>query len=356
MGESLASKRIAWIDNAKAFAIFFIVFGHIILNGPLCHYVNSFHVPFFFFLSGLTFSAKKAPKEFFVEKVKRILVPYWVFSLISIALYLLLGEYASKELGKTDSLLSLGQCIYGMFYGARGNGLMNWNRPLWFLPCLFFLLSISYIIKRFVFRNSEKKLLTVISFAVCLGGFTLMYRFGFFPELPFGMTQAASASPFFTLGILVRQFLSDPIKPISLRLIFKIPLGVFFIAVGAYVDRINSYGVGFSYNRFGIFWAYFVAAFSGIFGWCLLASLFRFKALEYVGKNTLSVLLMHKFPIIFYSFLPIPDAGGNVPISIALSVLTVLLCLAAGAVIEKILPAAIGKPRKKAISNDIKEQ
>ena len=356
MGESLASKRIAWIDNAKDFAIFFIVFGHIILNGPLCHYVNSFHVPFFFFLSGLTFSAKKAPKEFFVEKVKRILVPYWVFSLISIALYLLLGEYASKELGKTDSLLSLGQCIYGMFYGARGNGLMNWNRPLWFLPCLFFLLSISYIIKRFVFRNNEKKLLTVISFAVCLGGFTLMYRFGFFPELPFGMTQAASASPFFTLGILVRQFLSDPIKPISLRLIFKIPLGVFFIAVGAYVDRINSYGVGFSYNRFGIFWAYFVAAFSGIFGWCLLASLFRFKALEYVGKNTLSVLLMHKFPIIFYSFLPIPDAGGNVPISIALSVLTVLLCLAAGAVIEKILPAAIGKPRKKAISNDIKEQ
>ena len=356
MGESLASKRIAWIDNAKAFAIFFIVFGHIILNGPLCHYVNSFHVPFFFFLSGLTFSAKKAPKEFFVEKVKRILVPYWVFSLISIALYLLLGEYASKELGKTDSLLSLGQCIYGMFYGARGNGLMNWNRPLWFLPCLFFLLSISYIIKRFVFRNSEKKLLTVISFAVCLGGFTLMYRFGFFPELPFGMTQAASASPFFTLGILVRQFLSDPIKPISLRRIFKIPLGVFFIAVGAYVDRINSYGVGFSYNRFGIFWAYFVAAFSGIFGWCLLASLFRFKALEYVGKNTLSVLLMHKFPIIFYSFLPIPDAGGNVPISIALSVLTVLLCLAAGAVIEKILPAAIGKTRKKAISNDIKEQ
>lgn len=356
MGNSLTSKRIAWIDNAKAFAIFFIVLGHIILNGPLCHYVNSFHVPFFFFLSGLTFSAKKAPKEFFEEKVKRILVPYWIFSLISIALYLLLGEYASKELGKTEDLLTLGQCLYGMFYGARGNGLMNWNRPLWFLPCLFFLLSVSYIIKRFVFRNSEKKILTVISFAICVGGFILMYHFGFFPELPFGMTQAASASPFFTLGILVRQFLSDPIKPIRLRPIFKIPLCIIFIAVGAYVGKLNFYGVGFSFNRFGILWAYFVSAFSGIFGWCLLSSLFRFKALEYVGKNTMSVLLMHKFPIILYSFLPIPDAEGNVPISISLSVLTVLLCLAVDAVIEKILPAAIGKPRKKAMPNNIKEQ
>lgn len=64
-------ERIAWIDIAKAIAIFFIVLGHQLPSGPLCGYLYSFHVPLFFFLSGLTFNTAKEPKNFFPRKSKK---------------------------------------------------------------------------------------------------------------------------------------------------------------------------------------------------------------------------------------------------------------------------------------------
>ena len=152
-------ERIAWIDIAKAIAIFFIVLGHQLPSGPLCGYLYSFHVPLFFFLSGLTFNTAKEPKKFFREKAKRILIPYFIFSSISIVFYIITNYFFKK------SGLSLTQCLLGMIIGTRSTGLMLWNNPLWFLPCLFVLLSVAYIINRFVFRGKNKIKYTVILLA-----------------------------------------------------------------------------------------------------------------------------------------------------------------------------------------------
>ena len=91
------NKRIAWIDNAKAIAIFFIVLGHRLPSGELCGYLYSFHVPMFFFLSGLTFSADKSPQKYLKEKATRILIPYFAFSLVSIAIYCIIKVYFSQQ-------------------------------------------------------------------------------------------------------------------------------------------------------------------------------------------------------------------------------------------------------------------
>ena len=90
-------ERIAWIDIAKAIAIFFIVLGHQLPSGPLCGYLYSFHVPLFFFLSGLTFNTAKEPKKFFREKAKRILIPYFIFSSISIGFYIITNCFFKKS-------------------------------------------------------------------------------------------------------------------------------------------------------------------------------------------------------------------------------------------------------------------
>lgn len=47
-------KRILWIDYAKAFAMFFVVIGHVNSGNYLTNWIYSFHMPLFFFLSGIT--------------------------------------------------------------------------------------------------------------------------------------------------------------------------------------------------------------------------------------------------------------------------------------------------------------
>ena len=347
MGETLQKKRIAWIDNARAIAIFFIVLGHINVSGQFCTYLNSFHVPLFFFISGLTFSAKDKPLDFLKKKVKRILVPYLIFSSISIFIYLVFGKAAANKLEGTDYMLSLRQCIYGMLYGARGNGFMSWNRPLWFLPCLFSLLVIAYLIRRFIFRNSDNIVFTVASLIICFLMFRKMLYVNYFPVLPFGLTQAASASPFFILGILTRQVTDSCGEKIKLKIGWRIALCAVLIAAGAFVNSRNTTFVGFSYNQFGNLWIYTLSAVLSVFGWCLFSGLFRSKAVEYVGNNTMTILVMHKFPIVFYSLISIPGLSENIFIGILFSALTVAMCLGVGFIIERICPFIIGKEKRR---------
>lgn len=345
MENKLQKSRVAWIDNAKAIAIFFIVLGHQLPSGALCGYLYSFHVPFFFFLSGLTFSADKKAKDFFLNKAKRILLPYYVFSLISIAIYLV-TNYVFHKGG-----LSPSQCLLGMLSGTRSTGLMPWNNPLWFLPCLFVLLGIAYAVRRGIFRNRSKPIYTIISLAVSLAIVAVLYRTKFYPNAPFGIIQAVNASPFFIIGLLAKQvdFLNDSAFLFQ-HIRIKIPVSFVLICGGAFLSTLNS-RTDFAMNDFGKLWLYIPTALVGIFGWCLLASVFRSAALAYIGRNTMPILLIHKFPIQFYGILNIPTESTVV--SILLSFLTVALCLAVSQIFNK----AVQKlNHAKAAANGSKQQ
>lgn len=80
--------RIHWIDVARALAILLIVFGHIIGHcdklGLVLYYIQAFHVPIFFVISGFLFKTKEKQKYkgFVWQKFKRIMVPYFVFGLL----------------------------------------------------------------------------------------------------------------------------------------------------------------------------------------------------------------------------------------------------------------------------------
>ena len=55
--KELNKKRILWIDYAKAFAMFFVIFGHVNSGNYLTNWIYSFHMPLFFLLSGITLKA-----------------------------------------------------------------------------------------------------------------------------------------------------------------------------------------------------------------------------------------------------------------------------------------------------------
>lgn len=89
--------RIRSIDIAKAIGIFLIVLGHVLKFGNLRKFIYAFHVPLFFFLSGICFT-QKDNKKFIVKKIKTIYIPYIIVSIISIAVYFFVGKYVSNNI------------------------------------------------------------------------------------------------------------------------------------------------------------------------------------------------------------------------------------------------------------------
>ena len=75
------TKRIDWVDNMKAIAIFLVVVGHYV-NAPMARaYIYSFHMHLFFLLAGLLFSLKDqgSLKTLVGKRLRTLAVPYFIF-------------------------------------------------------------------------------------------------------------------------------------------------------------------------------------------------------------------------------------------------------------------------------------
>lgn len=120
---SLAKQnRIYWIDYAKGIGIFLVVIGHVgrgmklslILDPSVAKsidlWIYAFHMPIFFFLSGLLIpsSVSKSLKTFLIDKLKTITYPYFVWSIIQGLLLSTTFKYANSSI----SLMDLLQIIY----------------------------------------------------------------------------------------------------------------------------------------------------------------------------------------------------------------------------------------------------
>ena len=85
--ETSLGKRIDWIDFLKAFAIFLVVWGHIIQsNFPNLNTTNgfilAFHMPLFAILSGLFFNADSGGGKLVRHKFRALILPLIVWSFI----------------------------------------------------------------------------------------------------------------------------------------------------------------------------------------------------------------------------------------------------------------------------------
>ena len=107
-----------------------------------------------------------------------------------------------------------------------------------------------------------------------------------------------------------------------------------WLGICLFVFRFNQ-NVTVQYNRYGNIILFLIGSFAGI-TMVLTASkwIARVKTIQFVGQNTLPILLWHKFPVLLFQISPIgkkvmenPDSIGSFMIGICVVIITVTLCL-----------------------------
>lgn len=338
-------QKIAWIDIAKAMAIFAIVLGHVLRGGTVQAYLLSFHVPLFFMLSGCVFSAQKFKNfgEFLKRKFYTILLPYLLWGLISIIIFSLFGDMAGDSLGVDTSRDSnIWVSILGLIYGNTSVLSLKSNLPLWFLPCLFILQIGFYAIDRYLNKNAKTMVLVTLGLFVVAGVNQLIFHVW---KLPFNAENALFMSGYFGIGMCMRyvkQYAGS--EKISWT---ELVSGAVLVAIGAFVATRNSH-IAYSWSIYGRYSYFMISSICGCFGFILLArQLKHAPVLEFVGQSTLAILVMHKFPIVFFQVIVpyVKDylAVNNTFVAICVAVIVIGMCLAMQYVLVKFTPFLLGK-------------
>lgn len=135
-------KRLDYIDFAKALGMLLIVWGHIRLGDWSNAFVYAFHIPLFFFLSGMVFSKKRYPdfKSFLLKRINSLIKPYVIFSVLT---WIIWAAYSYVSHANVESYwMPLAQT----FIAQGSGGFLIHNVPLWFVTCLFVVEIIYYFI------------------------------------------------------------------------------------------------------------------------------------------------------------------------------------------------------------------
>ena len=233
-----------------------------------------------------------------------------------------------------------------MLYANSGTGLMRWNMPLWYIPMIFVLLLMAF----WIFKNRDDlKWNAMVFLASALMAF-ILYEEIKLPNLPFGLETAIYMFPFFALGKVIGTIKDKLARENALM---KIAVTVGCLAVGTFM-AIGNGQVSYNADSYGVhgFGLFLVIATMLCVGFVSLAMCFPdgVTPINYVGRNTVGIMVMHKFPILFFvGILPISKKLiGIYPlvVSIMVAILSIGMCLAVSEVIYRVCPMVLGRRKK----------
>lgn len=273
-----------WIDVSKGFLIFMVVIGHIlgaVFNQNydaeirftcerLYKVIYYFHMPAFFLLAGITWSAGRGGfLGYLKKKSTRLLLPYFSFGAVSLLLdYFFLHDFSLLRFLRGDACVS--------------------NSPLWFLPCMFAVQIFVYWIHKISGRDNFVKFLTLIILFVGM----IFFRDIEIDILPSWICRV----PFFVFLVLIGQYASEFKKYfnwliINRRIYFVLPLCCYLMI---------SYFLPWEAEMNDNYYLFYrVWAIIGSFSLFMLSQVINARLFVVMGTASIGILAIHKFPIVF---------------------------------------------------------
>lgn len=263
------NNRISYIDIFKGFGIFFVVFGHITHIGVLREYIWDFHMPLFFFVSGLLYKPNLTFKDFFLKRIKSIYIPYIIFFAVTFLYWVLIerhvrgGEY------------SIWHQLVGLPYGTYEGFHLNFNGALWFLPCLFITEVLFYPIGK---TNNKISIISLLLLSYVIGTILRIQNINY---LPFGLHTALFAILFYGMGYLSKslpKYLTETPSHYQWTLILSC-FCIQLLCIGQFSSKISQCTL-----------PYLTLASVGILLYLMLSIIIkRNRAIEYLGRNSLVI-------------------------------------------------------------------
>lgn len=276
--------RVGWIDIAKGVGILLVIAGHTFWLGWSWP-VYSFHLPLFFFISGILAHRKDIVSIpiFLSRKARAIITPWFVAVLASAVVCWFVPEWRSGfHIGR----------IARDFYSANLNCIQN--SSLWYLPCLLAtigIFSVFVLIWRLNRLMGVAMLICAIVLSMSLPRLLPLLCFLLGSRLPLKIDTAILGFCFFAVGWLLMEKPLPAVARVWCSGGVALLLATAGWAFGAWTNgwvNMNS----LEYGKYPIL--YMPVAFCGIFAMCLIC---RFlpcdsvcgKVLSFYGKNTLII-------------------------------------------------------------------
>lgn len=373
----MEKKRLDYIDMAKGIGVLLVLIGH--MQGdpfysyspyiqPLCVFIFSFHMPFFFILSGILMAIKNDDRKSLPEIARRrfrgIMVPYYWFSLF-LLIYVLYYVFITNTVPLSGFFLNLWYVISG--YG------MN---VLWFLPALY-LGELLFIYLRQKFPEVKKNIVVlVVSCAIIFVISYLLTKINMdvvinkrIREFITVLLRPIIVSGFIGIGFYVRKlcesnaklekFLITPATNDKGAVTGKIrtcyiAIGLVLMVICRLFIGVNN-GIDVRTLVFRNIFFFFVCALSGSFGLILICKgLKRSKILCFYGTGSLIFMATHNLDFILaiaiktamFANQYLTRARGYICYLIIFSIIT-LFCTLMIFVIQRYLPFILGKKYSK---------
>lgn len=272
------------IDVAKGIGMLMVVFGH--TQSQYIQLVYQFHLPLFFFLSGVVFNEKKVDniKKFVLNKIKNLWLPFVKYEMVFLLLHNVfsaMGFYTERSncaLNYTPmDTIKRAFLILSMGFGEKLAG------PLWFLISSFEIVItfglITFILRKLkVQENIQLMLIAIVG--IC------SYLIGSATDLPRMGSQSLIGLLFFSVGYLYKGLKEKVSYKLFPAIICTAIIGICYEV--NYVDishlEINHKILLMISGLAGCYWTLYISK-------TLPQTIAR--VFEYCGKNTISVLALH---------------------------------------------------------------
>lgn len=277
--------RVSWIDICRGIAILFVMYAHMLPSDSYRYLFYAFHMPLFFFLSGIVFKEHfKSVWSVIKKSFKTIMIPYFMFAALTYFFWFI------KEPTTHNTLNEFLKQLYGILYGNGNNGYLYFNVALWFLPCLF-AVRVGFAVLMKISTRTKVLIPVLLGFSVL--GVLLATYFPTF-KLPLGIETATSALVFFGAGFLAKRY-RNVFALLQSKGLLVFVIGLLVMGVLATINyTLHGSQVDMRMNRINDYLLFYTAAFAGILSWTTFSMMIgKSYILEYIGKHTLVLFVWH---------------------------------------------------------------
>ncbi len=258
----MVKEKEDWLDIFRGIGAILVIVGHLIYSASnLKIYIFSFHMPLFFFAAGYLFKYENNIKNFIIKKIKKLLVPYFVFAFISF----LTTFFLQKIIFDLKTTLK-----YYFFV----NGYIYYNTTLWFLIIMFFVTIIFQIYLHLEQKYNFNKKTSIWIFMICVLIVCVIFYYKKI-KLLFGIEIVPHALLIAGIGYIyksnkkiLKQNLETKLKLKNHKIKYLL---ISLLFIGSYYLALKNGRINMSTCQFQNYFLYLLVAFLGIFIYSIIA-------------------------------------------------------------------------------------